>query len=129
MYAIFLLKFTEHDCFLICLSIYSCIFVQVGLCSLSLIKCHFNLWNCSGAPAGAEGARGRSSIPIEFGKPSRQENLVVARVRPYVRTYVRTYARIRPGNKLLAVGNPRFVAGNSITQRLLSQKKSFKTTT
>ena len=47
----------------------------------------------SGASAGADGARDWSSIPIEIGNPSSQENLVVARVR--------TYARIRPGDEFI----------------------------
>ena len=41
----------------------------------------------SGAPAGAEGARGRSTIAIEIGNPSSRENLDVTSVRPYVRTH------------------------------------------
>ena len=41
----------------------------------------------SGAPAGAEGARGRSTIAIEIGNPSSRENLDVTSVRPSVRTH------------------------------------------
>ena len=44
----------------------------------------------SGAPAGAEGARGRSSIPIEIGKPIKARKFG-SRPRPYVRPYVRTH--------------------------------------
>ena len=57
----------------------------------------------SGAPAGAEGARGRSTIAIEIGNPSSRENLDVTSVRPYVRTYVRPYARIRAGDEFVFV--------------------------
>ena len=46
----------------------------------------------SGAPAGAEGARGRSSIPIENGKSIKPRKFG-GRPRPYVRPYVRTYVR------------------------------------
>ena len=49
----------------------------------------------SGAPTGAEGARGRSSIPIENGKSIKPRKFG-GRPRPYVRTY----ARIRPGTSL-----------------------------
>ena len=41
----------------------------------------------SGALAGAEGARGRSTIAIEIGNPSSRENLDVTSVRTYVRTH------------------------------------------
>ena len=44
----------------------------------------------SGAPAGAEGARGRSSIPIEIGKSIKPRKFG-GRPRPYVRTSVRTH--------------------------------------
>ena len=40
------------------------------------------LYYNSGAPAGAEGARGRSTIAIEIGNPSSRENLDVTFVRP-----------------------------------------------
>ena len=50
------------------------------------------LLNYSGAPAGAEGARGRSSIPIENGKSIKPRKFG-GRPRPSVRTYVRTYVR------------------------------------
>ena len=40
----------------------------------------------SGAPAGAEGARGRSSIPIEIGEPIKPRKFG-CHVRPYVRTH------------------------------------------
>ena len=43
-------------------------------------KCHY-----SGAPAGAEGARGRSSIPIENGKSIKPRKFG-GRPRTYVRT-------------------------------------------
>ena len=54
------------------------------------------------APAGAEGARGRSSIPIEIGKYIKPRKFG-GRLRPYVRTSVRMYARIRPGNEFAFV--------------------------
>ena len=44
----------------------------------------------SGAPAGAEGARGRSSIPIENGKSIKPRKFG-SRPRPYVRPYVHTH--------------------------------------
>ena len=44
----------------------------------------------SGAPAGAEGARGRSSIPIEIGKSIKPRKFG-GRPRPYVRPYGRTH--------------------------------------
>ena len=53
----------------------------------------------SGAPAGAEGARGRSTIAIEIGNPSSRENLDVTSVR----TSVRPYARIRAGDEFVFV--------------------------
>ena len=56
----------------------------------------------SGAPAGAEGARGRSSIAIEIGKSIKPRKFG-GRPRPSVRTYVRTYARIRPGDEFIFV--------------------------
>ena len=43
------------------------------------------VWLYSGAPAGAEGARGRSSIPIENGKSIKPRKFG-GRPRPYVRT-------------------------------------------
>ena len=45
-----------------------------------------------GAPAGAEGARGRNSIPTEIGKPIKARKFG-GRPRPSVRTYLHTYVR------------------------------------
>ena len=56
----------------------------------------------SGAPAGAFGAPGRSSIPIEVGKSIKPRKFG-GRPRPSIRTYVRTYAQIRPGDKFIFV--------------------------
>ena len=53
---------------------------------------HYNKLHRSGAPTGAEGARGRSSIPIENGKSIKPRKFG-GRPRPYVRTSVRTYVR------------------------------------
>ena len=61
-------------------------------------RCVVRLYN-SGAPAGAEGARGRSTIAIEIGNPSSRENLDVTSVRPSVRPY----ARIRAGDEFVFV--------------------------
>ena len=57
----------------------------------------------SGAPAGAEGARGQSSIAIEIGNPSSRENLDVTSVRPY--------ARIRAGDEFVFVLDLEFFSG------------------
>ena len=53
----------------------------------------------SGAPAGAFGTCGRSSIPIENGKSIKPRKFG-GRPRLYVRPYLRTYAPIRPGTSL-----------------------------
>ena len=64
----------------------------------SKFRCHANVKRSqrylifSGAPAGAEGARGRSSIPIENGKSIKPRKFG-GRPRPYVRPYVRAYVR------------------------------------
>ena len=70
----------------------------------------------SGAPAGAFGARGRSSIPIENGKSIKPRKFG-GRPRPYVRTYVRTYARIRPGTSLSLslIWSPSYAKSNTKT--------------
>ena len=68
--------------------------------------------NYSGAPAGAEGARGRSSIPIENGK-SMKPRKFGGRPRPYVRMY----ARIRPGTSLSLslIWSPSYAKSNTKT--------------
>ena len=67
------------------------------VCLISQIRRTYH--NYSGAPAGAEGARGRSTIAIEIGNPSSRENLDVTSVRPSVRPY----ARIRAGDEFVFV--------------------------
>ena len=67
--------------------------------SITLEASTFLLCIFSGAPAGAEGARGRSTIAIEIGNPSSRENLDVTSVRPSVRPY----ARIRAGDEFVFV--------------------------
>ena len=57
----------------------ACVFMQIF---------YHSFYSSSGAPAGAFGARGRSTIAIEIGNPSSRENLDVTSVRTYVRTYV-----------------------------------------
>ena len=53
--------------------------------------CFLNFLVYSGAPAGAFGARGRSTIAVEIDNPSSRENLDVTSVCLSVRTYVRTH--------------------------------------
>ena len=69
-------------------------------------------WCNSGAPAGAEGARGRSSIPIENGKTIKPRKFG-GRPRPSVRTY----ARIRPGTSLSLslIWSPSYAKSNTKT--------------
>ena len=84
-----------------CVCHWSCISVSPNihgnLISI-IIEININL-DYSGAPAGAEGARGRSTIAIEIGNPSSRENLDVTSVHQYVRIYVRPYAQIRAGDE------------------------------